>query len=43
MSPCLMDLIIHLFEEEVETLRKKINDLDLWWRNSGFSWKLVGI
>lgn len=29
--------MIDLFEDEVETLRNKIGDLVLWWRNAGFS------
>lgn len=29
-------MIIYLFEKEIETSRKKIGDLNLWWREITF-------
>lgn len=43
MSLCSMNLITNLFEEEIETSTKEINDLDIWWRNNSFLQKYAGI
>lgn len=41
MSPCSMNLTFGWSEKGDEVSRRKISDLDRWWRNDGFLRKLA--